>query len=536
MRQFGSLLARGRICNAARASLAMAAPVDRVPATGGRAASTRRTSSRQLRGSRQADSRQGDCSPDRGPRHPGPRRCGPAVRRGPAATRVAVRALDSLEKPLDDLTAGVTTLGARMRSEPLEQLPGLRLVSLRRNWQFFDRQLGRWRRELQRELDRSTRTTRRSWPPVASSGRPPARRRSSRVAAGIGRRIDDVLKRIERADRALSVPLASPARTCQAGQRGEGHLSRRACEPSRPLRRATMSPLGIRRRHRCGTHGESGACPRRSFWRDQVAGIWTARSCASISRRAASSSGCTPSSPARTSGAPDWFRKRTQALIAHDPEMRSSTQARAAPPVFLAGAGADRDARVPVGLAHRAARGGAADGRHPGAAAVATGCLPGTRRLAVCRHGSLRVATAGVPVRRRRACVSRAPAGGDAAVAGRAAVDTARGETACAAESVTKLKKAARVAGWLGVFLLAVSVTANLLGNMSLAEVLTRGTLDSGYLGLVLYASATVLGSIARNFRVRRGAIPCMESRSGLRRCSKPWRDSSVMRRSSCGF
>jgi small-conductance mechanosensitive channel len=58
--------------------------------------------------------------------------------------------------------------------------------------------------------------------------------------------------------------------------------------------------------------------------------------------------------------------------------------------------------------------------------------------------------------------------------------------------------------GWLGVLALVVSVAANVLGNVTLSVVLTRGTLDSGYLGLVLYAGATVLGSIARLLLARR--------------------------------
>ena len=51
-----------------------------------------------------------------------------------------------------------------------------------------------------------------------------------------------------------------------------------------------------------------------------------------------------------------------------------------------------------------------------------------------------------------------------------------------------------------------MSAVANLFGNVTLAELLTRATLDSGYLGLVLFAGASVLGSIIRHLLARRGA------------------------------
>ena len=133
----------------------MAAPVDRVPATGGRAAPRAGPRRGSYGASGQADSDKATAAPiaarDIPARADADQQYAQDLQR-----RASQSAVDNLEKPLDDLTAGVTALGARMRSEPLEQLPGLRLVSLRRNWQFFDRQLGRWRRELQRELDRST--------------------------------------------------------------------------------------------------------------------------------------------------------------------------------------------------------------------------------------------------------------------------------------------------------------------------------------------------------------------------------------------
>ena len=58
--------------------------------------------------------------------------------------------------------------------------------------------------------------------------------------------------------------------------------------------------------------------------------------------------------------------------------------------------------------------------------------------------------------------------------------------------------------GWLAVVALGVSAVANVVGNVSLAEMLTAGLLDAGYVGLVLYAGVTVLASVLRLLLARR--------------------------------
>jgi small-conductance mechanosensitive channel len=71
--------------------------------------------------------------------------------------------------------------------------------------------------------------------------------------------------------------------------------------------------------------------------------------------------------------------------------------------------------------------------------------------------------------------------------------------------------------GYAAIALLCVSLVANLIGNVSLAEVLTEGTLDSGYIGLALYAGAAVLNSIVRLSLVRRqgSRFEAMTQRAG---------------------
>ncbi|RPI16158.1 MAG: mechanosensitive ion channel protein MscS [Lysobacterales bacterium] len=68
----------------------------------------------------------------------------------------------------------------------------------------------------------------------------------------------------------------------------------------------------------------------------------------------------------------------------------------------------------------------------------------------------------------------------------------------------TRAHRITRFVGWVAVAGLVVAVVANLVGNVSLAEMLTAAIIDSGYVGLVLYAGATVLASVLRLLLARR--------------------------------
>jgi len=52
-----------------------------------------------------------------------------------------------------------------------------------------------------------------------------------------------------------------------------------------------------------------------------------------------------------------------------------------------------------------------------------------------------------------------------------------------------------RVAAWAAVAALLTAIVANVVGNVSLAEMLTGAVLDSAYVGLALYAGANVVSS-----------------------------------------
>jgi len=72
------------------------------------------------------------------------------------------------------------------------------------------------------------------------------------------------------------------------------------------------------------------------------------------------------------------------------------------------------------------------------------------------------------------------------------------------AEPQPASRRLVRLAGIAAIVALLVSAVANVVGNVSLAEMLTGGILDSGYVGLVLYAGVTVLASVIRLLLARR--------------------------------
>lgn len=60
------------------------------------------------------------------------------------------------------------------------------------------------------------------------------------------------------------------------------------------------------------------------------------------------------------------------------------------------------------------------------------------------------------------------------------------------------LQRAIRPIGWSASILLAVAFVANVFGNVSVAETLTSGVIDSGYMALLLYASVAVCSELFR--------------------------------------
>ncbi|HVJ36957.1 MAG TPA: mechanosensitive ion channel domain-containing protein, partial [Stenotrophomonas sp.] len=84
-------------------------------------------------------------------------------------------------------------------------------------------------------------------------------------------------------------------------------------------------------------------------------------------------------------------------------------------------------------------------------------------------------------------------------------------------DATGSLRRALRSAAWIALVLLAVAVVANVIGNVSLAEMLTGAVIDSAYLGLLLYVGVTAVVTLLhlllnrpglRRFRLTREHAP----------------------------
>ena len=81
----------------------------------------------------------------------------------------------------------------------------------------------------------------------------------------------------------------------------------------------------------------------------------------------------------------------------------------------------------------------------------------------------------------------------------------ARGRRQAYPSGSERLVRALRAVAWGAAALLCVSLGANLIGNVSLSEMLTSGIIGSGYFGLVLYAGVTVIITLLQLLLARQG-------------------------------
>ena len=68
-----------------------------------------------------------------------------------------------------------------------------------------------------------------------------------------------------------------------------------------------------------------------------------------------------------------------------------------------------------------------------------------------------------------------------------------------------RMGRAVQAAAWFSVVALTISIISNVVGNVSLAEMLSSAVIDSGYLGLVLYAGMTVAVALLQLLLARGG-------------------------------
>ena len=411
-------------------------------------------------------------------------------------------ATDELDKQLESLASDVTTLGRRMRVVDLARLPMTRLESVQRNWRFFARQLDIWQREAQHQLDLSSAdaaqlaSRRATWMATREQSVQTA------ISPALLERIDEVLARIESADRALAAPLG---RQLELGRRGTAVASSinaglravDAASTNFDFRLAVLDapPLWVAwddPRYAADARGVVGAIEvERDFLRRYFG--------ASRERLIVHAAFAVLLLPLLI-----WLRHRSRQLVAADPAMRASVLPLMRPVsawlvlVLVATLFFQSDSPI---LLHEAA--------------LLVAVIPVLRLLPKEVFDLLGpwpyAATALYVLQRLGFLFAAEPLWHrlhllvvtvlTLAALAWILLQALRRRPAAQAGLI---RRAARFAGLLGVLALTVSFIANVLGNVTLAELLTRGTLDSAYLGLVLYAGATVLRSITQHVLARR--------------------------------
>ncbi len=409
---------------------------------------------------------------------------------------------DKLVPQLDAIAVGIRKLSETFKRDELQSLPAIRLQSLERHWKFYDTRLAAWRGQLQRITARYSED-------VAELARRRATWEATRATAGslapaLSERIDSILAEIALAEQALSGPLDNQLRLARRGNTvqqavdsGEKAVAAAIAYFDHRLLMIDSPPLWEEWRH----------------WTPSNAPLSTLLVGLEIERgflveyNAAHKVRLQVLRVAALLLLPlfIWLSRRSRKLVSDDPELLSSAQVLLRPisswlVVVLVGV-LFFEPNAPI-LRHQSA--------------LLLALVPVLRLLPRKLYAVLGpwpyVVTAlyllyqlsfllvGVPLVLRLHLM----------VIGVLTLATLlwlllrrRGDGARTAQP--RPYAFVRAAAWAAAAALLVALVANLVGNLSLAEVLTGGVLDSGYVGLALYAGASVLNAILALLLARRG-------------------------------
>jgi potassium-dependent mechanosensitive channel len=409
---------------------------------------------------------------------------------------------DKLVPQLDAIATGIRKLSETFKRDELQSLPALRLQSLERHWQFYDTGLAAWRGQLQRITARYSED-------VAELARKRAIWEATRATAGglapaLSERVDSIIAEISLAEQALSVPLDNQLRLARRGNTvqqavdsGEKAVASAIAYFDRRLLMVDSPPLW---------QEWQDWAPSDKSLSTLLVGLGIERDFLT-EYNAAYKTRLLVLRVAALLLLPlfIWLSRRSRKLVSDDPELQSSAKVLLRPisswlVVVLVGV-LFFEPHAPI-IRHQIA--------------LLLALVPVLRLLprkvyavlgpwpyivtALYLLHQLGFLFVGVPLMLRMHLLV---IGSLTLMAVLWLLLRRKGRTREPGES--KEFAIVRAFGWASVAALLVALAANLLGNVSLAEVLTGGVLDSGYVGLALYAGASVLNAILALLLARRG-------------------------------
>ncbi len=408
-----------------------------------------------------------------------------------------------LAAPLESMAIGIQKLSQTFKRDELQSLPAIRLESLERHWIFYDKQVADWRANLQRVTakysdDAAELAKRRAaWEATRAAAV------TNSLAPALAERVDATLAEIGAAEKAVSVPLDNLLRLARRGNAvqqavasGEKGVDAAIKYFDRRLLMIDAPPLWKAWQDR--TLSEGG------FETMKVGLEIESDFLAEYNARYQAKQGLINLGALLLLPLLIWLSYRSRRLVSDDADLKASVQVLLRPisswlVVVLVGLlFLEPDAPII---------------RHETALLLAL--IPVLRLLPRQVYAALGpwpyIVTAlyvvdelgfllvGEPVLHRL----HQFAVGALTLGALLWLLLRRGVSSPTTNHVTH-SKLIRAFAWLAVAALAVALIANLVGNVSLAEMLTSGVLDSAYVALALYAGASVLSAILKITLARR--------------------------------
>jgi small-conductance mechanosensitive channel len=408
-----------------------------------------------------------------------------------------------LEKRLEALSASVLRESQHFKRDELNLLSIMRLESLERHWRFYGKQLDEWRSDLKQVSSQYTEDAaelarrRASWEATRTSDE------SAAMAPALVNRIQSVLAQIEIAERAVSGPIDKQVSLSQRAnaleisvRAGQKAVAAAIANNDRRLTQVDSPPLWeiwSDPRESVGTvkSVQAGLAVEERFLEE-----YNAANAAFHFRKTVVGLVLLPLLV--------WLSFRSRKVVSDDSEMQGSMRVLRRPisswVVLMMVSVVVLEPDAPILFQQTA---------------MLLALIPVLRLLPAAVFGVLGpwpyVATALYLLHRLSFVFLANPLYYRVYLAGLALVAVAllawvlwtrRPRTD--AESPPASRKLFRATGWAAIAALLVSVVANVVGNVSLAEMLIGAILESGYVGLVLYAGVTVVASIVRLLLARR--------------------------------